>query len=80
MLENPEPIDFRPLIAALEKAQTAITFNAQLAELELALVESELNPKANNFCELLWAIEAVSSVDIQIRNWQGVEDQLESFF
>lgn len=80
MIDSPEPIDYTPLIEALQAANTAKTFNEQLAQIELALVSSEMNPKADTFCELLWAIETISSVDITLRKWQPVEDHLESFF
>lgn len=80
MIDSPEPVDFTPLIEALQAANKATTFQAQLIELELALVKAELNPKANDFCELLWSIEAVSSVDISLRRWQPVEDHFQSFF
>jgi len=80
MIDSPEPIDYTPLIEALQAANKAQTFNEQLAEIELALVKSEMNPKADTFCELLWAIEAVGSIDITIRKWQPVEDHLDSFF
>jgi len=80
MIDSPEPIDYTPLIEALRAANKAQTFNEQLAEIELALVQSEMNPKANDFCELLWAIEVIGSVDITLRRWQPVEDPLESFF
>jgi hypothetical protein len=42
--------------------------------------EAELNPKADTFCDLLWAIEAVGSIDITARRWQPVKEPLESFF
>jgi hypothetical protein len=80
MLNSPEPIDYTPLIEALQAANTAKTFNEQMAEIEFALVKSELNPKADNFCELIWSIEAVGSISISARRWQPVELNLESFF
>lgn len=80
MINSPEPIDYAPLIEALQAANTAKTFNEQLAEIELALVKAELNPKPDTFCDLLWAIEAVGSISISSRRWQPVEDHLESFF
>lgn len=80
MLDSPEPIDFTPLIKALEKAQQAGTFSEQKAELELALVEAELNPKADTYCDLLWSIETIGAIDISKRNWQPAEDHLEIFF
>jgi len=80
MIDSPEPIDYTPLIEALQAANTAKTFNEQLAQIELALVSSEMNPKADNFCELLWSIEAIGSIDITLRKWQPVEEQLDSFF
>jgi hypothetical protein len=80
MIDSPEPIDYTPLIEALQAANKAQTFNEQLAEIELALVKAEMNPKADTFCELLWAIEVIGSVDITLRRWQPVEEPLESFF
>lgn len=80
MIDSPEPVDFQPLIEALQAANTGKTFNEQLAQIELALVSSEMNPKADTFCDLLWAIEAVGSIDITLRRWKPVEEHLESFF
>jgi hypothetical protein len=80
MIDSPEPIDFQPLIEALQAANTGKTYNEQLAQIELALVSSEMNPKPNNFCELLWAIETVGGIDITARRWKPVEEPLESFF
>jgi len=80
MIDSPEPIDYTPLIEALQAANKAKTFNEQLAEIELALVKAEMNPKANDFCDLLWAIEVIGGVDITLRRWQPVEEHLESFF
>jgi hypothetical protein len=80
MIDSPEPIDFQPLIEALQAANTAKTYGEQLAQIELALVTSEMNPKPNNFCELLWAIETIGGIDITLRRWQPVEEPLESFF
>jgi hypothetical protein len=80
VIDSPEPIDFQPLIEALQAANSGKTFNEQLTQIELALVSSEMNPKADHFCELLWAIEAVGSIDITARRWQPVEEPLESFF
>jgi len=80
MLESPEPINFEPLIKALQTANQKETFQAQLAELELALVSSEMNPKPSEFCELLWAIETLGSIDITKRRWQPVEEPLTGFF
>jgi hypothetical protein len=71
---NPEPIDFRPLIAALEKAQEKQTLAEQRLELELAITASELNPEPNEFCELLWGIEAIAEIDFEARSWQGAEE------
>jgi hypothetical protein len=80
VIDSPEPIDFQPLIEALQAANTGKTYNEQLAQIELALVSSEMNPKPNNFCELLWAIETVGGIDITARRWKPVEEPLESFF
>ena len=80
MIDSPEPIDFQPLIEALQAANSGKTFNEQLAQIELALVSSEMNPKPNTFCDLLWAVEAIGSIDITARRWQPVEEPLESFF
>jgi hypothetical protein len=80
MIDSPEPVDFQPLIEALQAAQNGKTFNEQLTQIELALVSSELNPKADTFCDLLWGIEALGSIDITLRKWQPVEEPLESFF
>lgn len=80
MIDSPEPIDFQPLIQALLAANSGKTFNEQLAQIELALVSSEMNPKPNTFCDLLWAVEAIGSIDITARRWQPVEEPLESFF
>jgi hypothetical protein len=80
MIDSPEPIDYTPLIEALQAANKAQTFNEQLAEIELALVKAEMNPKANDFCDLLWAVEVIGGVDITLRRWQPVEDHLDSFF
>lgn len=71
---NPEPIDFRPIIAALEKAQEKSTLAEQRLELELAIVQSELHPEPNTFCELLWSIEAISEIDFTSRTWQPIEE------
>jgi len=76
MIDSPEPIDYTPLIEALRAANKAQTFNEQLAEIELALVKSEMNPKADTFCELLWAIEVIGSVAITLRWWQPADDPL----
>jgi hypothetical protein len=80
VIDSPEPIDFQPLIEALQAAKNGKTFNEQLAQIELALVSSEMNPKPNTFCDLLWAVEAIGSIDITARRWQPVEEPLESFF
>jgi len=80
MLENPEPLDFTPLINALQKAQGKATFAEQRLEIELAIVAAELNPKANDFCDILWSIEAIGEIDFTSRNWQPAEDHLETFF
>jgi hypothetical protein len=80
VIDSPEPIDFQPLIEALQAANSGKTFNEQLAQIELALVSSEMNPKPNTFCDLLWAVEAIGSIDITARRWQPVEEPLESFF
>jgi hypothetical protein len=80
MIDSPEPIDFQPLIEALQAANSGKTFNEQLAQIELALVSSEMNPKPNTFCDLLWAVEAIGEIDITARRWQPVEEPLESFF
>jgi hypothetical protein len=80
MLESPEPIDFTPLIKALQTANLADTFQKQLAEIELALVASEMNPKPDTFCDLLWAIEILGGIDITARRWKPAANQLEGFF
>jgi hypothetical protein len=80
MIDSPEPIDYTPLIEALQAANQAKTFNEQLAEIELALVRAELNPRSNDFCELLWSIETLGSIDITLRKWQPVTEQLGNFF
>lgn len=80
MLESPEPIDFTPLIKALQTANLADTFQKQLAEIELALVASEMNPKPDTFCELLWAVEVIAGINITERRWKPAADQLEAFF
>lgn len=80
MLESPEPIDFEPLIKALQAANKASTFREQLAEIELALVAAEMNPKPNDFCELLWALEMLTYFDYTARKWKPVQDQLTPFF
>jgi hypothetical protein len=77
MLDSPEPIDFGPLIKALEQANKATTFDGQKAELELALVAVELNPSPNDFCEMLWSLETLAGIDITTRNWTPVEDHFE---
>lgn len=71
---NPEPIDFRPLIEALEKAQEKLTLAEQRLELELAITESELHPDPNTFCELLWGIEAICEIDFAARAWQPIKE------
>ena len=80
MLEFPEPLDFTQLIETLKKAQAKTTLKEQRLEIELALVESELNPNSSNFVDLVWAIELVSQIDYSSRNWQPAPEQLIDFF
>lgn len=80
MLQHPEPLDLTQLIEALKKAQTKTSFEEQKLELELAIVESELNPDSGNFVDLLWAIELVAQIDYSNRNWQPAEEHLKEFF
>jgi hypothetical protein len=80
MLEFPEPLDLTQLIEALKKAQTKTTLKEQRLELELAIVESELNPSSSNFVDLIWAIELVSQINYSNRNWQPAPEQLIDFF
>lgn len=80
MLDNNEPINFQPIIEALQNAQKAETLGGQLAELELALVRSEMNPSPADFCEMLWALEALGNIDITLRRWNPIHSQLESFY
>jgi dimeric dUTPase (all-alpha-NTP-PPase superfamily) len=80
MLEFPEPLDLTQLIEALKKAQTKTTLKEQRLELELAIVESELNPSSSNFVDLIWAIELVSQINFSNRNWQPAPEQLIDFF
>jgi hypothetical protein len=80
MLEFPEPLDLTQLIEALKKAQTKTTLKEQRLELELAIVESELNPSSSNFVDLIWAIELVSQINYSNRNWQPAPEQLLDFF
>lgn len=80
MLEFPEPLDFTQLIETLKKAQTKTTLKEQRLEIELALVESELNPNSSNFVDLVWAIELLSQIDYSSRNWQPAPEQLIDFF
>ncbi|NBW14506.1 MAG: hypothetical protein EBR82_41560 [Caulobacteraceae bacterium] len=80
MLEPLEPINFQPLIKALQTATEKATFQEQIAELEIALVSSELNPKPEEFCDLLWAIELLGNIDIRARKWQPIGESLNDFF
>lgn len=80
MLESPEPIDFTPLIKTLQAANQATSFQEQLAEIELGLVASEMNPKPDTFCDLLWAIEILGGIDITQRRWKPAAESLETFF
>jgi hypothetical protein len=70
---NPDPIDFTPLINALQKAQGKATFGEQRLQIELAIVASEMNPEPDTFCDLLWAIEAIGEIDFTTRVWKPVE-------
>ncbi|NBT48212.1 MAG: hypothetical protein EBT07_10450 [Actinobacteria bacterium] len=80
MLEPIEPINFEPLIKALQTANQKETFQEQLAEIEMALIASEMNPKPETFCELLWAIEMLGNIEIRIRKWQPIGESLNGFF
>jgi hypothetical protein len=80
MIDSPEPIDFSPLIQALQKANLAPTFDQQKAEIELALLGAELHPKSSDFCELLWSLELLASVELTQRRWQPVQGDLAFFF
>ena len=80
MLESPEPIDFEPLIKALQAANNASTFREQMAEIELALVAAEMNPKPSDFCEFLWALEMLTFFDYKKRNWKPIRDDVKHFF
>ena len=76
---NPEPIDFSPLIKALQNAQGKATFGEQRLQIEMAIVATEMNPEPDNFCDLLWAIEAIGEIDFTSRTWEPAE-QAEEFF
>lgn len=80
MLDYPEPIDFTPLIKALQAANEALTFAEQVATIELALVSAELHPQADNFCSFLWSLELLQNIDITARRWKPAPESVSSFF
>lgn len=80
MLDSPEPIDYEPLILALQQANKMLTFNEQLAVIELAITKAEFHPNPHQFCQLLWAIEVMHGVDYSTRRWHPVKENLEDFF
>jgi hypothetical protein len=79
-MTNTEAIYLSPLIEALKKASKAASFEEQLAELEIALVEAELHPKPATYCQLLWGIDLVKNIDITKRRWQPLDSSLLPFF
>ena len=79
-MTSTEPIDLTQLIEALTKANKAESFEAQLAQLEMSLIEAELHPKPTNYCQLLWGIDLVKQIDIAQRKWQPLENEFEDYF
>ena len=80
MIKSEEPIDFEPLIKALQAANKVDTFSGQLSTIELSLVSAEINPKPHDFCEFLWALEMLTYFDYTARQWKPSNDQLKEFF
>jgi hypothetical protein len=80
MIDSPEPLDYTPLIEALQAANKMETFNEQLAVIEMAILQTEFHPKADKFCEMLWSIEVMHGIDYSVRRWQPIEDKLNGFF
>ena len=79
-MSNTEPIDLTALIEALQKVNRAETYEDQLTELEIALVEAELNPKPSKYTQMIWGIDLVKQIDITKRRWQPLELDLSGFF
>jgi len=79
-MSNTEPIDLTALIEALKKVNRAETYEDQLTELEIALVEAELNPKPSKYVSMIWGIDLVKQIDITKRRWQPLELDLSAFF
>jgi len=79
-MSNTEAIDLTRLIEVLTKANKAESFEAQLTEIELALIEAELHPKPATYCQLLWGIDLIKQIDIAKRKWQPLENDFEEYF
>lgn len=59
--------DFSPLIRALEAAGAANSLDQQLAIIELALVEAELNPNPIPAIDLHYSLNALGEIDTRGR-------------
>jgi len=79
-MSKTEPIDLTALIEALKKVNRAESYEDQLTELEIALVEAELNPKPSKYVSMIWGVDLVKQVDITKRRWQPLDMDLSAFF
>jgi hypothetical protein len=76
-----QKIDLTPLIKALEAMNQAKTYEAQLAELELILIEAELNPCPADFYNVNQALVLLAQVTSrEVLPWSDDRDELEPFF
>lgn len=72
--------EFRELITLLIDLNNYETEAEQLAALELRLVEAELNPTCLDFDDLKHALQLLSKVNLEGRQWQETPSELESYF
>jgi hypothetical protein len=72
--------DFTPLIRALEAANSSETLEGQLAIIELALVEAELNPNPIPSIELEFSLSALATIDTSERIASRGTAELAQFF
>lgn len=72
--------EFRQLIKLLTEIDKHSTEEAQLAAIELRLVEAELNPCCLDYEDLKRALKLLSQIHLTGREWQETAEELETYF